>query len=60
MLSLILLLVVVGVLLYLLNNFVPMAQPIATIINVIVVVSVIIYVLGVFGIVSVGSLHHIR
>ena len=59
MLSLLLMLVIVGVLLYLLNQFVPMAAPIKTIVNVIVVVAAIIYVLSAFGIVS-GHLPRLR
>ena len=59
MLSLLLMLVIVGVLLYLLNQFVPMAAPIKTIVNVIVIVAVIIYVLSAFGIVS-GHLPRLR
>jgi hypothetical protein len=42
-------LVIVGVLLYLLNTYVPMAAPIKTIINVLVILFVIIWVLSFFG-----------
>ena len=49
MLSLILALVIVGVLLYLLDTYVPMAAPIKTIINVVVVIAVIIWLLGATG-----------
>ncbi len=52
MISLLLFLVVVGVLLYLLNAYVPMAAPIKTVINVIVVLAVIVYVLQAFGLVK--------
>lgn len=49
MLSLILSLVIIGVLLYLLNTYVPMAAPIKTIINVLVVLVVIVWILGATG-----------
>ena len=49
MLSLILALVIIGVLLYLLNTYVPMAAPIKTIINVLVVLVVIVWILGATG-----------
>jgi len=47
------LLVVVGVVLYLINNYVPMAAPIKTIINVVVVLAVCIWLLRVTGIVNI-------
>ncbi len=56
MISLLLFLVVVGVLLYLLNAYVPMAAPIKTVINVIVVIAIILYVLQAFGIMHIGRL----
>jgi predicted membrane protein len=49
MISLILALVVIGVLLYLLNTYVPMAAPIKTIINILVVVAVILWLLHALG-----------
>lgn len=60
MISLLVLLVIVGVLLWLLNVYVPMAAPIKTIINVIVVIAVILYVLQVFGIMRLGHLPSLR
>lgn len=53
MLQLLVLLVVVGVVLYLINNYVPMAAPIKTIINVVVVLAVCIWLLRVTGIVNI-------
>jgi hypothetical protein len=47
------LLVVVGVVLYLINNYVPMAAPIKTILNVVVVVAVCIWLLRVTGVVNI-------
>jgi len=51
--QLLVLLVVVGVVLYLINNYVPMAAPIKTIINVVVVLAVCIWLLRVTGIVDI-------
>jgi undecaprenyl pyrophosphate phosphatase UppP len=42
-------LIIVGVLLYLINRFIPMASSIKTILNVVVVVAVVIWVLQVVG-----------
>jgi hypothetical protein len=53
MIQLIVLLVVVGVVLYLINNYVPMAAPIKTIVNVVVVLAVCIWLLRVTGIVNI-------
>jgi hypothetical protein len=50
MISVLILLVIVGVALYLLNTYVPMAAPVKTIINVVVVLILILYLLSVFGI----------
>ncbi len=47
--SLVLTLIVVGVVLWLINNFIPMAGSIKTILNVVVVVVVCIWVLNAFG-----------
>ena len=53
MINLLVLLVVVGVVLYLVNNYVPMAPPIKTILNVVVVVAVCVWLLRVTGIVDI-------
>lgn len=53
MIELLVLLVVVGVVLYLINTYVPMAAPIKTIINVVVVLFVCIWLLRVTGIVDI-------
>jgi hypothetical protein len=50
MITIIIYLVIVGVALYLLNTYVPMAAPIKTVINVIVVLILIIWLLNAFGI----------
>ena len=53
MIQLLVLLVVVGVVLYLINNYVPMAAPIKTILNVVVVLGVCIWLLRVTGVVNI-------
>lgn len=59
MIQLLVLLVVIGVVLYLVNTYVPMAAPIKTILNVVVVLAVCIWLLSAFGILS-GSAFHLR
>jgi len=51
-------LIVVGVLLWLVNRFIPMAGPIKTILNVVVVIVVVLWLLNVFGIYNYHSLVH--
>jgi hypothetical protein len=58
LIGLVITLVVVGVLLWLLNNYVPMDGKIKKIINVVVVIVVVIWVLQAFGVL--GSLQNIR
>jgi hypothetical protein len=51
-------LVIVGVLLWLINTYIPMARPIKTILNVVVVIAVILWLLQVFGLLSgMGNIH---
>lgn len=54
--GLLILLVVIGVGLYLLNTYVPMAAPIKTVINVVVVLIVIVWLLQAFGLLGGGPL----
>jgi undecaprenyl pyrophosphate phosphatase UppP len=49
LLNLVLVLVVIGIALYLINNFIPMAASIKTILNVVVVVAVCVWVLQAVG-----------
>ena len=58
LIGVVLTLVVVGVLLWLLNNYVPMDSKIKTIINVVVVIVVVIWLLQAFGIL--GSVYNLR
>jgi hypothetical protein len=54
LLYVVLVLVVVGVILWLINTYVPMAHTIKQILNIVVVIVVIIWLLNVFGIISGG------
>jgi hypothetical protein len=58
LLSVVITLVVVGVLLWLLNNYVPMDSKIKSIVNVVVVIVVVVWLLQGFGVL--GSLQNIR
>lgn len=53
MIELIVTLVIVGVVLYLLESYVPMSPPIKTVIRVVVVLALCIWLLSAFGIVDV-------
>jgi hypothetical protein len=50
--QIVLLLIVVGVLLWLINQYIPMAASIKSILNAVVVIAVIIWLLNVFGLLS--------
>ncbi|GAB1483564.1 hypothetical protein MASR2M78_23800 [Treponema sp.] len=52
LIQLVVTLVVVGVILWLINTYIPMANSIKTILNVVVVIVVVLYLLNVFGILS--------
>ncbi|MEO5781853.1 MAG: Thivi_2564 family membrane protein [Ginsengibacter sp.] len=51
-LTIIIVLIVVGLLLYLINNYIPMDRKIKSILNIVVVICVIIWLLKAFGILS--------
>ena len=53
------LLIVAGVVLYLINQFIPMAASIKSIFNAVVVIAVIIWLLNVFGLLSSNPKIHI-
>jgi len=57
LLTIILVLVVTGVLLWLVNNYIPMQRTIKNILNAVIVIVLVIWLLNVFGILS--SLLHI-
>lgn len=50
LIGIIIVLIVVGFLLYLVNNFIPMAGSIKTILNAVVIIAVILWLLAAFGI----------
>jgi hypothetical protein len=52
LLTLIIVLIVVGLVLWLINNFIPMDRKIKSILNVVVVIVVIIWLLNVFGVLN--------
>jgi hypothetical protein len=52
LISLVVVLIVVGVLMWLVNSYIPMAQPIKTILNAVVVIAVVLWLLNVFGLFS--------
>ena len=58
LINLIIVLVVVGVILWLINTYIPMDRKIKSILNIVVVIFVIIWLLSVFG--GIGSLSGLR
>ena len=58
LISLVIVLIVVGVLLWLVNTYIPMDSKIKSILNAVVVIAVVIWLLQVFGLL--GSLQGIR
>ena len=58
LINLIIILVAVGVVLYLINNYIPMDRKIKRILNLVVVIVVILWLLSVFGVI--GSLSGLR
>lgn len=58
LINLVIVLIVVGVLLWLVNQYIPMDSKIKSILNAVVVIGVVIWLLQVFGII--GSLGNIR
>ena len=61
LISLVGILIVIGVLLWLINTYIPMDGKIKSILNAVIVIAVILWLLQVFGIIgSIGSLNNIR
>ena len=58
LISLIITLIVVGVLLWLVNNYIPMDSKIKRILNIVVVVAVVVWLLNILGLID--SLRNIR
>ena len=57
-LTVLLVLVVVGVILWLVNNYIPMQRTIKNILNVVVIICVVLWLLNIFGVLN--SLQHLR
>jgi hypothetical protein len=55
-LTVILVLVIVGVLMWLINTYIPMAGPIKTLLNVVVLIILVLWLLSAFGLFHTGSL----
>jgi len=58
LIQLVIILVVVGVVLWLINSYIPMQSTIKTILNLVVIIAVIIWLLSVFGLI--GDISTIR
>lgn len=57
LITVVIVLIIIGVLLWLINTYIPMARPIKTILNVVVIICVIIWLLSAFGLISgIGNL----
>jgi hypothetical protein len=59
LLQVVLVLIVVGVLLWLVNRFIPMASSIKSLLNAVVVIAVVLWLLNVFGLLSSLSNIHV-
>ncbi len=57
-LTIVLVLIVTGVLLWLVNNYIPMQRTIKNILNAVIVILVVVWLLSVFGVI--GSLQNLR
>jgi hypothetical protein len=58
LITVVIVLIVIGLLLWLVNNYIPMDKKIKTIVNVVVVIAVIIWLLKTLGIIgSIANLH---
>jgi hypothetical protein len=58
LINLVVILIVVGVLLWLVNNYIPMDSKIKSILNIVVVIGVVLWLLQAFG--MLGSIQNIR
>ncbi len=58
LINLLIILVVIGVILWLINTYIPMQATIKKILNAVVVIAVIIWLLSVFGVIdNIGNIH---
>jgi hypothetical protein len=56
LITIVIVLIIVGFLLWLVNNYIPMAYPIKTILNAVVVIAIILWLLSAFGIIHIGDI----
>jgi hypothetical protein len=54
--SIVIVLIIVGFLLWIINTYIPMARSIKTILNAVVVIAIILWVLSAFGIIHIGNI----
>jgi hypothetical protein len=59
LIQVVIVLIVVGVILWLINRFIPMAGSIKTILNAVVVIAIVLWLLSVFGVLSSLSKIHV-
>ena len=59
LITVVIVLIVIGVILWLINTYIPMARPIKTILNVVVIICVILWLLSVFGVIHLGSISNL-
>ena len=59
LIQLVIILIVVGVLLWLVNSYIPMARPIKSILNAVVIIGVVLWLLNVLGLFSGLSTIHL-
>lgn len=57
--TIVIVLIIIGVILWLINTYIPMASSIKTILNIVVVLCVIFWLLSIFGIFDISSLKNI-
>lgn len=54
--TVVIVLIVIGVLLWLINRYIPMASSIKTIINIVVIIAVVLWLLQVFGVLHLANI----
>jgi len=60
LISLIVTLIIIGLLLWAVNNYIPMDAKIKNILNIVIVIAVLLWLLSVFGVIGSMPLHDIR
>jgi hypothetical protein len=58
--QLLVLIIVIGVILYLVNTYIPMAAPIKTILNIVVILFLCLWLLSVFGLLPGGTVPRLK